>query len=156
MPETAEEAAPDVIAKLEKRIAQYVEVRLKIREVTARHEEELKPLIDLHNDLTAWLIEMLDAAGAKSIKTNQGTIYQNTRYTASTTDPKAFMDYVISNNAFDLLDRKADPTAVRDFIEQHESEPPGVQLSAIRTVGVRDAFDWDTDLDRRVAALLPR
>lgn len=29
MPETAEEAAPDAVAKLEKRIAQYVEVRFK-------------------------------------------------------------------------------------------------------------------------------
>jgi hypothetical protein len=125
----------------EKRTGQYVAVRDRIREIEERHKEELKPLVDLQNDLTAWFTQQLDNVGAKSVKTAQGTVYQSTRYSASLSDPKAFMDYVIANSAFDLLDRKANSTAVRDFIENHKSEPPGVRLSAIRTVGVRRASD---------------
>lgn len=142
MSEVAEAAAPaEAVAKFEQRAGQYVTVRDKIREISARHEEELKPFIEVQNMLTAWFTEQLDTVGAKSVKTTQGTVYQSTRYSASLSDPKAFMDYVIANNAFDLLDRKANSTAVRDFIEQNKSEPPGVRLSAIRTVGVRRASD---------------
>lgn len=142
MSETAEaEAPPEAVAQFEKRTGQYVAVRDKIREISAKHEEELQPFVDLQNMLTAWLTENLDKVGAKSVKTTQGTVYQSTRYSASLTDPKAFMDYVIANNKFDLLDRKANSTAVRDFIEQNKSEPPGVRLSALRTVGVRRASD---------------
>lgn len=129
------------VAKFEKRTGQYVAVRDKIREISERHTEELKPLTDLQNDLTAWFTQELDNVGAKSVRTAQGTVYQSTRYSASLSDPKAFMDYVITNKSWDLLDRKANSTAVRDFIEQHKSEPPGVRLSALRTVGVRRAAD---------------
>lgn len=142
MSETAEaEAPPEAVAKFERRTEQYVAVRDKIREISEKHSDELKPFVELQNALTAWFTEQLDKVGAKSVKTAQGTVYQSTRYSASLNDPKAFMDYVIANNAFDLLDRKANSTAVRDFIEQHKSEPPGVRLSAIRTVGVRRASD---------------
>ena len=116
-------------------------MRDKIKEISERHAEELKPLTNLQNDLTAWFTEELDRVGAKSVKTTEGTVYQSTRYSASLSDPKAFMDHVIATQSWDLLDRKANSTAVRDFIEQHKSEPPGVRLSAIRTVGVRRASD---------------
>lgn len=142
MSDVSEAAVPsEAVAKFEHRTGQYVAVRDKIRETTARHEEELKPLVEVQNMLTAWFTEQLDKVGAKSVKTAQGTVYQSTSYSASLSDPKAFMDYVIANNAFDLLDRKANSTAVRDFIEVNKSEPPGVRLSARRTVGVRRASD---------------
>lgn len=143
MSETAEDVAapPEAAAIFEKRTGQYVQVRDKIREISERHAEELKPFVEIQNALTSWFTEQLDKVGAKSVKTAQGTVYQSTRYSASLSDPKAFMDYVIDNKKFDLLDRKANSTAVRDFIEQNKSEPPGVRLSALRTVGVRRATD---------------
>jgi hypothetical protein len=153
MPET-DEAIPDASAMFDKRTTQYIAVRYKMREIKARQEEELKPLVDLHNDLTSWFIEVLDGLSAQSVKTGQGTVYQNTSYTSSVTDPKAFMDHVITNQSWDLLDPTANPNTVRDYVERHNSEPPGVKLSAIRTVGVRRAFDPSDELDARVSALL--
>ena len=93
----------------------------------------------MQNVLTTWLQDFLETAGAQSVKTKEGTVYASTRYTASLADPQAFMDYVIKHTAFDLLDRKANATAVRDFVENHNALPPGVNLNAIRTVGVRRA-----------------
>lgn len=125
--------------KLEKRVEQYVALRDKIKEIQDKHSQELAPLIELQNLLTTWLQDFLETAGAQSIKTKEGTVYSSTRYSASLGDPQAFMDYVIKHSAFDLMDRKANATAVRDFVEEHKSLPPGVNLNAIRTVGVRRA-----------------
>ena len=137
MPEVA--VAKDTSAKLERRVEQYVAVRDAIKAMEDKHKEELAALIETQNLLTTWLQDFLATSGAQSIKTAQGTVYASTRYSASLADPQAFMDYVITNNAFDLMDRKANATAVRDFVETHKSLPPGVNLNAIRTVGVRRA-----------------
>lgn len=120
-------------------VKNYVRMRDKIKEIKERHEQELKPYVDVQNELTVKLQGVLDAAGAQSIKTSGGTVYASTRYSASLADPKAFMDFVITQNKFDLLDRKANATAVRDYIEQNKVSPPGVNLSALRTIGVRRA-----------------
>jgi hypothetical protein len=54
-------------------------------------------------------------------------------------DPEAFMKYVIDNQAFDMLDRKANVTAVKEYVQETGALPPGVNLSSIKTIGVRRA-----------------
>lgn len=134
---------PEVVnpasAKIETRVSQYVQVRDRIREISDRHTQELAPLVETQNLLTAWLTEALSTAGAESIRTKGGTVYTTTRYSASLADPQSFMNYVIEHSAWDLLDKRANSTACRDFTEQKGSLPPGVNLNAIRTVGVRRA-----------------
>lgn len=133
-------ATPSPHAELfEKRVGQFVKVRDKIKEISDRHKVELEPLTSLQGELTAWLTERLETVGAESVRTKEGTAYSTTRYTASLADPQVFMDFVKANDLFDLLDRKANATAVRDYVEEHKALPPGVNLSAIRTVGVRRA-----------------
>lgn len=122
-----------------KRIGQYVQIRDKLREMEEQHEANKKPLIETQNLLTTWLTKILDDAGAQSVKTEHGTVYKSVRYTASLEDAKAFMDYVIANNEFDLLDRRANATAVRAHVEEKGGLPPGAKLSALETIGVRRA-----------------
>lgn len=126
-------------AKFERFIEAYVTIRDKIADAKKAFEETIKGDVELQNMLTSWLTNRLEAVGAESVKTKAGTVYTTTRYSASLADPKAFMDFIIANNKFDLLDRKANSTAVRDFVEETGSLPPGANLSAIRTVGVRRA-----------------
>jgi len=139
MSDPEEGVAPPASAAqmFEKRTGQYVQLRDRIKELQEKHETELKPLLETQNLLTAWFMNQLEQVGAQSVKTSKGTVYATTRYTASLADPKAFMDYVITNQKWELLDRKANSTACKDFVAEHGSQPPGVNLSAIRTVGVR-------------------
>ena len=124
-------------AKVDERIGQYITCRDLIKEKTQAFEASIKELVDLQNKLTGWLQQFMAQAGADSIKSKEGTCYTSTRYTASLADPGAFMDYVIANKDFDLLDRKANVTAVKDHVKEKGVLPPGVNLSAIETIGVR-------------------
>jgi len=124
-------------AKVEQRIGEYIECREAIAAIKEKHEQELAPLVDLQNKLTGWLQRLMDQAGATSIKSEKGTCYTSTKYTASLADPQAFMKYVIETNQFELLDRKANVTAVKDHVKEKGGLPPGCGLSAIETVGVR-------------------
>lgn len=128
-----------VQAKVEDRVKQYIRCRDAIKAANEKHEESIKPLVDLQNMLTGWLQSFLETAGADSVKTSNGTCYSTTRYTASLADPEAFMSFVKTTANYDLLDRKANVTAVRDYVDTNGALPPGVNLSAIKTVGVRRA-----------------
>lgn len=124
---------------VDKRVAQYIATRDAIKAANDKHEAEIKPLTDLQNMLTGWLQNFMEQAGADNIKTAHGTCYSTTRYSASLADPEAFMKFVKDNDLFDLLDRKANVTAVRDYTAEKGATPPGVNLSSIKTVGVRRA-----------------
>lgn len=132
-------AANAVQVKVEQRVSEYIKTRDAIAKAKAKHEEDIAPLVDLQNKLTGWLQSFLETAGADSVKTSNGTCYSTTRYTASLADPEAFMAFVKTTENYDLLDRKANVTAVREYVDTNSQLPPGVNLSAIKTVGVRRA-----------------
>ena len=118
-------------------VAEYIQFRDLLQDLDKRHDEKRAPLVEAQEKLTGVMQEYLDQLGADSIKTPDGTCYSKVKYSASLADPQAFMDYVIKNGAFDLLDRKANVTAVKGFVEEHGTLPPGTSLSAIKGVNVR-------------------
>lgn len=124
---------------VEKRVKEYIRIRDLLKDMDAQHEEAKRKIVETHNMLTGWLQNFMEQAGADSVKTPEGTCYSSTRYTASLADPEAFMAFVKTTNNYDLLDRKANVTAVKDYVSENGTLPPGVNLSAIKTVGVRRA-----------------
>lgn len=129
--------ATSVTEDMEKRTRQFIEVRDKIAEVKDRQAAELKPLLEIQEVLAGRIQAFMQANKLENLKTSAGTCYVSTRYSASLADPEAFMQYVIANSAFDLMDRRANVTAVKDFVSAHKQLPPGCNLSAIETLGVR-------------------
>ena len=122
-----------------KRIGQFVTIRDRLKVMEDAHEKATKPLRDLQAELSGSLQEALTKSGGTSIATPEGTCYQTTRHTASLPDANAFMEFVTKNNRFDLLDKKANAPAVRDYVALTGNLPPGVKLTSIQTVGVRRA-----------------
>jgi hypothetical protein len=128
------EASP----RFDKLVRQYVEIRDRIKEIETLHKEQLAPFEDAKAKLAALLLRVLDEAGAESVRTNMGTVSTRVRYTAPLSDPDMFMEYVIDNQLYELLDRRANATACHDHAKNHAGIlPPGVKLNAIRSIGVR-------------------
>jgi hypothetical protein len=128
---------PEARKKVNKWIEQYVFVRDCILKMKERHETELHDLVDIQNKLTGRLQEFMDTVGVDSVKSEHGTAYSSTKFSTALADPGAFMQYVISTQKFELLDRKANVTAVKAHVQEHGDLPPGVNLSSIKTLGVR-------------------
>jgi hypothetical protein len=121
------------------RVAQYVRCRDKIKEMEEAHKKELAPYKELLDQLEGWLQIYMSKTNSESIKTEAGTVYTTKRFTASLADPDAFMKFVIDSGAFELLDRRANATAVKDYVQENGGLPPGVNLTGIEKVGVRRA-----------------
>jgi len=122
---------------ISKRVDQYVRLRDLIKTKEDEHKAVLKPYKELLEKLNSVLLDHLNTINGESVRTDTGTVYRTEKKAASLADPDAFMRYVIGSEAWDLLDRKANVTAVADFIEENDAPPPGVNFSTTFIVGVR-------------------
>lgn len=120
-----------------KRVEQYVRLRDEIKRRDDQHKDEMKPFREMLEKLNGLLLSHLNEVGGESVKTDAGTVYRTPKKAASIADGDAFMRFVIDNQAWDLLDRKANVTAVEGFIEENSAPPPGVNFSITNVVGVR-------------------
>lgn len=124
---------------ISKRVDQYVRLRDEIKRLDDEHKERMKGHREVLEKLNNVLLSHLNDINGDSVRTDTGTVYRSAKKSASLADPDAFMRFVIGEQAWDLLDRKANVTAVADFIEENESPPPGVNFSTTFVVGVRRA-----------------
>lgn len=119
------------------RVEQYIAVRDKIKAEDEAHKVRQAPLKETLEMLAGVLTKHMEDTHSEAIRTEKGTCYVTTRYSASLADADAFMRFVRQTENFDLLDRKANATAVRDYVTLNNALPPGVNLSSIQQVGVR-------------------
>lgn len=123
---------------VEKRVGQFVKLRDKKAEIEDRHKEELKPINAALEALKAELARGLDALNVGSAKTACGTVSFSSKASAALADKSAFWTYVVTTGQFDLIDYKANVTAVKEHIENNQGQaPPGVNFTTFRDIGVR-------------------
>lgn len=115
----------------------YVQLRDKIKVIEDKHEEELKPFKDKKVQLEAMLQNALNETGQESAKTTEGTVYKRIKRSATIENKSEFTRFVIADGLWDLVDWKANVTAVEDFLMKENQLPPGVKISSVSTVGVR-------------------
>jgi hypothetical protein len=125
-------------ATVAKRIGQFKAIEAKLEEMDKAFEKQKEPLLKVKALLQGYFEQILSSTGAQSIATPLGTVHWTHRNTASLQDAALFMDFVIKNQMFDLMDRRANAVAVREFVEKTGTAPDaiGVKLNSIRTVGV--------------------
>lgn len=131
-----EQTEPAASPDMEELVALYVTVRDRLRELEKEHEKRIEPLKERQNQLSGKIMDILDGLNTQSMRTKQGTCYTSTRYSASLADADAFMKFIIANNKFELLDRRANATAVKDYVASNGIVPPGCNLTALKTLGV--------------------
>jgi hypothetical protein len=111
----------------------YLETRDAKEQLEQAHKKHLRQYSAVMNKIEGKLMAHLQEHGVQSISSKQATAYLSHKRSASIRDAVAFQNYVIENRAWDMLDWKANVTAVGDFITEHQIEPPGVELkSAVR------------------------
>lgn len=130
-------APPNTTSRVDKWVEQYILIRDKLKALEAEHDLKRAPFVEVQNLLTARMLKFLDRTGQTSAKTLHGMVIASTRHTASLADPEAFMDFVMKNGLFELLDRRANSTAVKDYVQENHALPPGCNLSQLKTVQVR-------------------
>lgn len=124
---------------LEKRTAQYVQLRDKIKKLEEEHKQSIKPYKEALEKLEGIMMQALDDTKSTSIKTNAGTFFKSIVGAASVADKTEFQRFVIGGSHWELLDWKANKTAVQGLVDETGSPPPGVNYTTRVNINVRRA-----------------
>jgi len=105
------------------------------------YEANDKRLVEDLKKLEAVLLDVCNAVNADSIKTSLGTVIRklNERYFCSDWDN--FKQYVLENEAIELLERRIHQSNFKQHMEETQSDglPPGVNVMCEFGVTVRKA-----------------
>jgi hypothetical protein len=118
-------------------IAAYI----KLRSMKAEIENKVKAEVDDINaklaKLESWLKTKADEVGTSTFKTPAGTAFLTSKDIASVADWDALLEFIKEKDAYDLLNKAVNKTAVRAYLDEAKVLPPGVNYSTIITVSVR-------------------
>ncbi len=126
-------------ARVDKLVADYIATRDYIKKLKEKHKQELAEFELALEKLAGRLLLFLDYHGQEMARTAEGTVSATFRDTASLSDPDVFMEFVAEHGLYELLDRRANATACKDFAKDTGTLPPGVRINTLRGVSVRTA-----------------
>jgi hypothetical protein len=90
------------------------------------------------NEIESALLYQLQTLGVDSMKTESGTFFKRVEVSVTVADGAAFQRHVIGTQQWELIDFRANKTAVKAFVEEHEGAlPPGVNYAPTTVLSVR-------------------
>lgn len=121
---------------LDKLVRIYMKMRAKLSELDAQVEIIKEQQQLLKNEIK----DRMRSVGAKSMKTEYGTVSltEKTRY--YTQDWDSFKRFVIENDAVDLLEKRIAQTNMKMFLQENPTMvPPGLNSDTEIDVSIRKA-----------------
>lgn len=134
-PEQSSEAAPQI--PLDKLVRVYRKMRQRISEINKEYESKLLEVQTQQEAVKLAMKDQLLALGVKSIRTADGTISLSKRTVYSTQDWDSFKEFVMENDAIDLLEKRIAQVNMRTFLEENPGVvPAGLNSMTEYTVSV--------------------
>jgi hypothetical protein len=116
-------------------VTTYEELVLKHNEIVAWLEHEdaeytarVKPYQDAVKAILATLQMKLQEEKLQNVKTGYGTPYLRTSNSIKVADRAAFLNYIVVEGGWDMLDARALKTPVEEYYDKHGEPPPGITV----------------------------
>lgn len=118
---------------------ELVKIYLTIREERAKLEEQDKQLKEEMDTLAQAMLAICNTSNADSIKTPVGTVIRQTKDRFYCSDWDGLKDFILENNAVDLLERRIHQGNFKEFMQEHQADglPPGVNVMREFAISVR-------------------
>lgn len=100
--------------------------------IAGRHKAELAPLDEELNLCELAIKDEMNKTGQTQVKTEAGMAFFTTKDSVKVGDWEQTLAFIQQNSAFYLLNQAVNKTTVKEFIEQHNAPPPGVEYTSYR------------------------
>jgi hypothetical protein len=117
-------------------IEHYVKLRSLVAEKTKALTETLKPYKAGMETIETALMARLIVRGADNTKTEAGTAYKVEHMNIKVIDREKFLEYAL-NGGEDMLLASPQKDAVRQYLDEHKANPPGVEATYFFDINVR-------------------
>jgi hypothetical protein len=122
-------------------VGDVIRTYMKLRDQKAAIEAEMKDRVSSlkakMEKLEAYLKTQMDAQGLTSFKSEYGTAFLTTTDYANVADWDVVLDFIRTNEAYDMLEKRVSKIAVRGYIEQAKAVPPGINYGTKLEVNIR-------------------
>lgn len=118
-------------------IRAYMKLRDQKAAIEAETKERIAEIKVKMAKLEAYIKSQMDAQGVTSLKSEHGTAFLVTTDYATVADWDAVLEFIRENEAYDMLEKRVSKLAVRNYIEQTNNVPPGVNYGTKVEVNIR-------------------
>jgi hypothetical protein len=118
-------------------VATYMKLRSQKEAIEAEVKDRVSTIKAKMEKLEAWIKEQADVQGVTSFKTKHGTAFLTTTDYANVADWDAVLDFIRTQEAFDMLEKRISKIAVRGYIEANKAVPPGVNYGTKLEINIR-------------------
>jgi hypothetical protein len=127
-----EQPSVDLLCKI------YRKIRDKKAEITKEYDAKLAELEKQQDVIAANLKDILVQHSVTSMKTEHGTAYLQPKIRYYAIDWSTFGEWVVKNNAVDLLEKRVAQGNMKQWLDEHPTNPPpGLEVDSQITVVVR-------------------
>jgi hypothetical protein len=122
---------------IEKLVEGYVRARDKKAELKAEFTKKTASLDEWMARAEGVILKELQAQNLESVRTASGTAYKNVQTSATVADWDSVLGFIKENDAWTMLERKVNKTAVQEFRAMNNDLPPGVNWREEVVVNIR-------------------
>lgn len=122
---------------IEQIIDRYLDLREEVDEAEATHKAAVAAKKEAMSVIEKHLMSVCNKTGQTQFGTERATAFRTTVTGCKVQDWEATKKYIQENNAWHLLNKAVNKTAVADHIEQNKVPPPGVGWTAIYEFKIR-------------------
>lgn len=130
----SEVQSPPQIAPI---VEKYIALRDKKAELKAAFDASVESIDTALKRIENHLLDQMQKLGVESVRTPFGTPYISIRTSATAADKSAFMDFVRSQDAWELLEVRPSKTNIEAWRTEHNDLPPGLNWREERVVNIR-------------------
>lgn len=144
------EQTPGGSVKIETLVQQYVQLRDKKAEISAKMKGKIGKIEQVMEQIEGMLLKTFEETGQESARTEFGTAYKSPQTSCTMADWESFLDYVRTNELWHLIEHRASKVAVEQFKVAKETEnaerdpeeredvlPPGLNWREETVINVR-------------------
>ena len=121
---------------MSKLVSRYTELRLLKAKLKKTLDTKLVPVNEEMSEIESEMLKFLSDSGQTSAKTENGSFYKRSESRISVTDAASLTDFILKNEAVDLLQMRVVKSIYDDYIE-NGLNVPGVKVDSMAKIVVR-------------------
>ena len=122
---------------IERAIKAYVALRDEKARLKKEYDEQVESIEAKMEKIEQVLKEHMDKAGLESVRSAAGTAFKTYKEYVSVESWDSTLDFIIKNEAWHFLKRDVVKAAVKEYMEENGSLPPGVRYERELEIQVR-------------------
>lgn len=126
-------STPNVAAIIDK----YIELRDAVDAINAEAKARCAEMKKAMEGIESYMMKLAIETGQTNFGSEAGTAFITTETHCSVADFDQVFKFAVENNMKDILTKGVSKTVVAQYLDKHESLPPGVNWSAEKVIQIR-------------------